>query len=141
MTERTKSLVLDAWAVLAYYSPESSGAAVADAIADAHEAGRPVLISVANAGEVWYILARRHTDAEADRRVQELIGMGIQLVAIDWLLARTAAIFKKKGRLSYADCFAAAVAKRTHGTLLTGDQEFKPWEKEIAIHWLNQVQR
>lgn len=137
MAEKAKALVLDAWAVLAYYSAESPGAAVADAIADAHEAGRPVLMSVANAGEVWYILARQRSDHEADRRVEELLGMGIQLVAIDWPLTRVAATFKKKGRLSYADCYAAALARQSQGALLTGDAEFKLWEKEISIRWLN----
>jgi predicted nucleic acid-binding protein len=35
-----------------------------------------------------------------------------------------------------ADCFAAALAKMKNATLLTGNPEFKPLEKEIKIGWL-----
>ncbi len=136
MAQKAKPLVLDAWAVLAYYSAETAGATVADAVADALAANQPVLLSVANAGEIWYILARKHGEHEADRRLDELTGMGIQLVAIDWPLARIAARFKKKGRISFADCFAAALARSSNGILLTGDGEFKSLQPEVAIRWL-----
>jgi hypothetical protein len=35
--------------------------------------------------------------------------------------------------MSFADCFAAALAKQKRATLLTGDLEFKQVEKEITI--------
>ena len=38
--------------------------------------------------------------------------------------------------MSYADCFAAALAKEKKTELLTGDKEFKQAEGEIKIHWL-----
>jgi ribonuclease VapC len=38
--------------------------------------------------------------------------------------------------MSFADCFAAALAKRTKAVLLTGDPEFKQVEQEIMIDWL-----
>ena len=36
--------------------------------------------------------------------------------------------------MSYADCFAAALAKVKNSELVTGDPEFK--KVEIKIHWL-----
>jgi predicted nucleic acid-binding protein len=39
--------------------------------------------------------------------------------------------------MSYADCFAAALAKLTSGTLVTGDEEFRPLSAELTIHWLS----
>ncbi|MBP9665121.1 MAG: PIN domain-containing protein [Pyrinomonadaceae bacterium] len=47
-----------------------------------------------------------------------------------------AAGYKAGGGISYADCFAAALAKQTNATLITGDREFKKLESEITIEWL-----
>jgi predicted nucleic acid-binding protein len=38
--------------------------------------------------------------------------------------------------MSYADCFAAALAKDRKCELATGDKEFKQVEGEIGICWL-----
>jgi ribonuclease VapC len=40
--------------------------------------------------------------------------------------------------LSYADCFAAALAQRLGATVVTGDPEFHPLEDDglIAVDWL-----
>lgn len=44
--------------------------------------------------------------------------------------------FKVKGNISFADCFAAAVAENKKATLVTGDPEFKQLENELSIAWL-----
>ena len=51
-------------------------------------------------------------------------------------MAKRAADFKARHRLSYADCFAAALAQQRRVELVTGDREFRPLESEIRIHWL-----
>ncbi len=51
-------------------------------------------------------------------------------------LAREAARFKAAHKISYADCFAAALAKLHKGEVITGDKEFKTVEGEIKIAWL-----
>jgi len=38
--------------------------------------------------------------------------------------------------MSFADCFAAALAKQRKAHLVTGDLEFKQIENEISINWL-----
>jgi ribonuclease VapC len=43
---------------------------------------------------------------------------------------------KTRYPISYADAFAAAVAKRYGDNVMTADPEFKAVEPEIAIHWL-----
>jgi predicted nucleic acid-binding protein len=57
-------------------------------------------------------------------------------VSDDLALTRQAAIYKAMHRMSYADCFAAALSKQKNAELLTGDPEFKAVEKDIRIHWL-----
>ena len=136
MAHKPKAFVLDSWAVLAYLEDESSGENVARLIVEAQENACPLYLSVVNAGEIWYILAREVSEAEAEKAIMELQQLGIQFVDVTWQLARTAATFKVKGKISYADCFAAALAKEKKTELVTGDKEFKQVESEIRIHWI-----
>ena len=136
MPRRPKAIVLDSWAVMAYLEDENSAQKVADLIGDAHEHGIPLLMSVVNAGEVWYILAREVSEAEADKAVHELRQLGIEFQDVDMKLARLAGGFKVKHRMSYADCFAAALAQEHKAELVTGDKEFKQVEGEVKIYWV-----
>ena len=52
MPRKPKALVLDSWAVIAYFEDEPAGQQIADLIAGAHEEGIPVYMSVVNVGEV-----------------------------------------------------------------------------------------
>ena len=134
---RQNAVVFDSWAVLAYLEDEAAAEGVEAIMAEAHDAGIPLLMSVVNAGEVWYSMARSRTDKHADENVlKELGDLGITLVDVGWALARQAAAFKRPGRIAYADCIAAALAKHYGAPLVTGDPEFKPLEAEISILWV-----
>jgi predicted nucleic acid-binding protein len=133
---KPKATVLDSWAVMAYLEDEPSAEKVADIIADAHENNTPLLMTVVNLGEVWYIVAREASEAEAERCENELRRLGIKFVDVDWSLTRQAARFKSKHKMSFADCFAAALAKHKKAHLVTGDQEFKQVQEEISILWV-----
>jgi predicted nucleic acid-binding protein len=136
MARKPKVVVLDSWATIAYLEDEASAERVADIIADAHEEEIPLLMSVVNAGEVWYIIARESSVADADASINQLCDLGIEFVGADWNLAKDAGYFKSKNKMSFADCFAAALAKQRKAHLATGDPEFKQVESEIAINWL-----
>jgi predicted nucleic acid-binding protein len=136
MARKPKVVVLDSWATIAYLEDEASAERVADIIADAHEEEIPLLMSVVNAGEVWYIIARESSVADADASINQLRDLGIEFVDADWNLAKDAGYFKSKNNMSFADCFAAALAKQRKAHLATGDPEFKQVESEIAINWL-----
>ena len=136
MPRKPKAAVLDSWAVLAYLGGEASGEEVADLITSAHENRTPMYMSIINTGEVWYILAREISEAQADKAVADLKGLGIEFIDADWSLTRTAGTFKARYRMSYADCFAAALAKDRKCELVTGDKEFKQIEAEVNVHWV-----
>jgi ribonuclease VapC len=95
-------------------------------------------MSVVNWGEVYYTTMRRVSHAAAEQKAQEIASLPIEIIGVsdDLALARQAAIFKATHRMSYADCFAAALAKQKSAELITGDPEFKAVEKDIRIHWL-----
>lgn len=137
MPRKPKALVLDSWAVIAYFEGEPSAEKIADLIADAHEHDIPLFMSVVNAGEVWYILAREASISDADRAIAELRRLRIELIDADWTLAHDAGGFKAKHKMSFADCFAAALAKQKKAVLLTGDPEFRQVQNEVSITWLS----
>jgi|SRR5215213_3220872 len=141
MVRKAKAIVLDAWAIMAYLEDEPAGEKVANAIADAHEDDTPLFMSIINVGEVWYIIAREASVAQADHSITQLRQLGIEFVEADWSLTHDAAIYKSKHKMSFADCFAAALAKQKKAVLLTGDSDFKTVEREIAIDWLRLPRR
>ena len=136
MPKKPKAIVLDSWATIAYLEDEPAAEKVANIIADAHEQRIPLLMTVVNAGEVWYIVARQTSAADADTSIKQIRDLGIEFVDADWSLAKDAGNFKSKNKMSFADCFAAALAKQRAATLLTGDPEFKQVEREITITWM-----
>lgn len=136
MPRKPRAIVLDSWAIMAYFEDEPAAEKVADIIAEAHEEKTPLFMSVVNGGEVWYILARRTSESEANRGVHELRQLGIEFIDADWDLAHEAAGFKSKHKMSFADCFAAALAKEKKAHLVTGDKEFKQVEGDLTITWL-----
>jgi len=136
MPRKPKAYVLDSWAVISYFEDEPAGAQIVDLIASAHEGGIPVYMSVVNVGEVWYITAREISEGDADTIVKEISDLRIQFVDADWELTLEAARFKSQHKMSYADCYAAALAKVKGGSLITGDSEFKGVEDQIKIEWV-----
>ena len=128
--------MLDSWAVIAYLEDEPSGEQVEELIATAHEEQIPIYMSVVNVGEVWYTLAREVSEEDADASVKILSDLRIQFENADWELTQEAARFKSQNKMSYADAFAAALAKVKKADLVTGDNEFKPLDGQIKISWL-----
>ena len=136
MAKKAKAYVLDTWAVIAYLEDEPSGEQVEDLIATAHEEKIPIYMSVVNAGEVWYTIAREVSEEDANASVKSLRDLRIQFEDANWEITQEAARFKSKNKMSYADAFAAALAKVKKADLVTGDGEFKPLDGEIKISWV-----
>jgi len=128
--------VLDSYAILAFLEDEPSAGRVRELLLRAEEGKAQLAVTVVNLGEVWYAIAKVDSQDTADRMTQEIQGMAIEVVDVDWTLARAAAALKAKGGASYADCFAAALAKLRKGEVITGDPEFKRLEREVKVAWL-----
>ena len=128
--------VLDSYALMAFFEDEPGADFVRGLILQAEEGGINLLMSVVNLGEVWYSIARTNSTEIADQYVEEIRGMAINIVEADWRLTHQAAAFKVNGNTSYADCFAAALARIHKAELITGDQEFKVLQDKIKIAWI-----
>ena len=129
-------LVLDSWPVLAVLANQQGAAKAERVIGSALREKRRAVISVVNAGEIWYAIVRRKSRDDAERALERLTTIRVELVPADWAIARQAAEYKARGGISYADCFAAATARQLGGQVLTGDREFEVVEDEVGIIWI-----
>lgn len=128
--------VLDAYSLMAYFEGEAGKDQMIEIFRSARDSGRPLFLSVVNWGEVFYITLREAGREQADHVAHLISTLPIQIISIDLDLAKQAAEFKATRKMSYADCFAAALAKLRRAELVTGDKEFKQVEDEVKIHWL-----
>ncbi len=128
--------VLDSWALLAFFKDEPAGSVVEDLIQKAAAEKVKLLLSVVNWGEVYYGMWRAGGRDAADSAAGDISRLPVEVVEAGLPVARQAAIYKATNKMSFADAFAAALAKINGAELVTGDLEFKPLEKEIKINWL-----
>ena len=128
--------VLDSWALLAFFKGEDAAEAVETLVHQATDDKARLLLCVVNWGEVYYGMWRAGGKAAADDVAADISRIPIELVEVDLYLAKQAATYKAENKISYADAFAAALAKTKSAELVTGDAEFKSLERGIKINWL-----
>ncbi|MGH7771131.1 MAG: type II toxin-antitoxin system VapC family toxin [Candidatus Binatia bacterium] len=128
--------VLDSYSLIAYIEGETGKDTMIEVFRSARDSGKPLFVSVVNWGEVYYITHREAGQERADEVAHLISTLPIQIVPTDLELAKQAALFKASKKMSYADCFAAALAKLHRAELATGDKEFKQVEGEVKILWL-----
>jgi len=128
--------VLDSYSLIAYIEAEDGKETMIEIFRSARDSGKACLLSVVNWGEVYYITLRETSQQHADEVAHLISTLPVHIVPADLEAAKQAAIFKSSKKMSYADCFAAALAKQRRVELVTGDKEFKQVEREIKILWL-----
>ena len=130
------ALVLDSWALLAFFKGEPAAAAMETLLQQAASKKTPLLLCVVNWGEIWYGMCRAGGAAVAEAAVADLAQLPVELVPADLALTRQAAMYKATNKISLADAYAGALAKTQDATLVTGDLEFQALAREIKIKWL-----
>lgn len=128
--------VLDSWALLAYFEDEPGADAVEKILEQARVEKHRLLMSVVNWGEVYYNTMREVSRAAAEQKLLEMESLQIEIVGADRDLTKQAAVYKSMCKMSYADCFGAALAKDRNAEFVTGDLEFKEVENQIKISWI-----
>ena len=129
-------VVLDSFAVLAFLFAERGHEKVVAVLEKAAETDSDLLIAAPNWAEVRYIVERK-VGLEEWREVRlRLLGLPLEIVPAGQELAELAGELKVAKKMSLADCFAAALAKREKAEIYTGDPEFKTVEREIKVVWL-----
>lgn len=131
-----KRYVLDSFALLAYCEGEEGGKKVADIFKNSLDHEAEIYLCIVNWGEMYYIALRERGEPSAELYRRTLEKYPITFVNADQELTLQAARFKAVHKMSYADAYAAGLAKLKKAELVTGDKEFEPLEKEIKIHWI-----
>jgi len=129
--------VLDAHALMVFLEKEPGFEKIEALFIAAVEDDEPLLMCTVNLGEVFNIVHRECGAAKAVEIEDLMRTLPIEIMAADWPLVREAALLKSGYKLSYADCFAAALAKANKAELVTGDKEFKNVESLIKIMWIS----
>ncbi len=134
-----KVYVLDAHALLTFLEDEEGADIVKDFL---QRPGIQFYVSAINMGEVFYIILRER-GIEVAELVESEVNQAhnIRVVDATWERAKMAGIFKSKGGISYADCFAAALALEKDAPLITGDKEFERVSDKVEIVWLKQANK
>ncbi len=135
MADRLRT-VLDSFALLALIRREPAGPAVADLLVKARDAGSSVALCSISLGEVVYQVRRKEGGEGVDRFLSDLYSGPISIHDADRDLVLEAAELKAVHPMSFADCFAAALAMRLDATVVTGDPEFRHVEHLVPVMWL-----
>jgi ribonuclease VapC len=128
--------VLDAYSLIAYLEGEKGTDTMIEIFKSARDSGKNLLLSVVNWGEVYYITLREEGQKRADETSHLISTLPIEIVPVDLEITKKAAEYKATKKMSYADCFAAALAKLCKAELVTGDEDFKQVESEVKILWI-----
>jgi len=134
-----KRLVLDSFALIAYFEGENGQELVTGLFERAIKGGCELFLSVVNLGEIAYIVERERGLPKAQETLARIDELPISISEVDRNLALSAAHLKANYSIAYADCFAAALAQSKDAALVTGDPDFKNAGVDalIPIVWLS----
>ena len=129
-------VVLDSYALLAYFRGESNGVQVRALLDKAAAHDIPLRMTDVSYAEVKYTLLKKDGEEAWEEASKILESLPIEFHSTTRALADSAAEFKARFKISLADAFSAALAQQEKAELVTGDPEFRALEKAIDISWL-----
>ncbi len=132
----SRVVVLDSFALLAFWHDEPGADEVERYLRLAEEGGISLVMSLINLGEVLYLVERRYGGEQARQALAFIQESPIQVYHASWERVLAAVHIKARHPVSYAVSFAAALADELDATLLTGDPEFRSLEAIISVEWL-----
>ena len=128
--------LLDSYAILALLADEDGAERVAELLRHAIETDVPLLINEINVGEVYYIVGRHRSLTDAERALDHMRTLPLEVVANGFEDVLDAARVKATHAISYADAFAVATAARFGAGVVTGDREFEAVEELVEVEWI-----
>ncbi len=126
-------IVIDSHPMIVFLNREAKHEKVKAFLKNAVKEKARMIMSAINFGEIYYVVYRAEGKAAADSLLPLISAIPIDIIPPDIDTVILAARYKAHKKMSYADCFTAALAKNTGAMILTGDPEFREVEKEIDI--------
>jgi predicted nucleic acid-binding protein len=136
-----KRYVFDSFAMIAFFEDEPGADLVELALQESAAKESICWMSVINWGEIYYCTCREQGRETADRVLLQIASYPVEIVEADKGLTLEAARLKAMYKIAYADCFAAALARKKKALLITGDPEFAALKKEVEILWLPVIRK
>jgi predicted nucleic acid-binding protein len=124
-SEVLETKIMDAWALIAWLLDQDAASTVESLIQKADTGKLHLLMSWMNAGEVFYIISKRHGRERAADFLMRLPSLPIRLVLPDESGVLAAAKVKASHPVSYSDAFAIALAQAEKASVITGDDEIR----------------
>jgi predicted nucleic acid-binding protein len=138
--KKTDPLVLDAFPVLDFFLKKPGWERVGEILDDAVRLDIRHLLSAINFGEIRYTILRDAGPEQAAIAVERIKEGPIDIVLPTLKQVIQASTFKAGGGISYADCFAGALALERDLPVLTGDEEFKRLiQYGVKVEWLPRI--
>jgi len=131
-----EKVIIDTYAMTSLMFGEPNSIKIAGLIKEWQAKKIKLLMSSVNFGELYYIILRQKGIEAAEALRGIMASTPVTILDIDIEAAVAAAGIKAYKKMSYADCFAAALAKIHKAPVLTGDKEFREVEGEIKIIWI-----
>lgn len=131
-----KKYVFDSSALISFLDGETNAFAVAGLFEEIRDKGLDAYLCVINLGEIYYHFLRTGGEVTASTAINSIQTLPIYIQNAGEELTIEAARIKAFNKMSYADCFAAALSKQNNALLVSSDKEFKQIEKEIKIYWI-----
>ena len=128
--------VLDSYALLAHFEDEAGGEKVRKILRAASAGKSRLFLSVINLGELYYISLRERGREMAEQILFLMEQLPIDIVNADVEMTLEAAKLKGSHPVAYADCYAAALAIQKNAKVVTGDPEFKTFERILSVEWI-----
>jgi len=133
----TKIYVLDANAVLDFSEAGPGALKVERLLQEALHGQSLLLISVANWGEVFYLLWQRRGEQQAIQTIARLSHLPLEIIPVDLPQALKAGEIKARHKIPYVDCIAAALAILQRAILVTADRDFEKLGRHFPILWIS----
>ena len=125
MRTKTDPLVLDAFPLLDYFLKKPGWELVGEILDAAVTDDVRHLLSAINLGEVRYTILRDAGEKQAAITVKRILQGPIDIILPSFEHIMQASTFKASVGISYADCFAGALALERDLPVLTGDKKFE----------------
>jgi len=131
-----KKYVFDSSALISYLDGEANAEKVANFLEEINEKELEAFLCVVNLGEIYYHFIRSGGYHTGDTIIKAIRTLPIKIIEANIELTLSAGRIKAFNKMSYADCFAAALTENKKGILLTSDKEFKQVERKIKVDFI-----
>ena len=131
--------IVDSWPVLEWiYRKEPAAASFRWHLEAAERGELRLLVSRINYAEINYNVAIRKRLGEFSGVAPDLSFLPWQVISVDDALVDEAAKIKATYPISFADCFAVALAQRYKAPIITGDPDFKKLAARgvVRVEWV-----